>query len=135
MLQVSEIRDNKERFAQALAKRGLDAMPILEEVLQADELRRKTQAQLDETLAQSNTFSKEIGQLFKSGEVQKANLAKDQFVANVTHELRTPLTGAMGMLDLLRDTDLNSEQTFMVATAQKSSRYLLNVVNDMLHSV
>ena len=39
MLQVSEIRDNKERFAQALAKRGLDAMPILEDVLHADELR------------------------------------------------------------------------------------------------
>ena len=65
-------------------------------------------------------------------EVQKANLAKDQFVANVTHELRTPLTGTMGMLDLLRDTKLDGEQAFMVATAQKSSHYLLSVVNDML---
>ena len=78
MLQVSEIREHKDRFAKALAKRGLDAMPIIEEVLKADELRRKTQAELDETLAQSNTFSKEIGQLFKSGEVQKANLLKEK---------------------------------------------------------
>ena len=64
--------------------------------------------------------------------VKQANLAKDQFVANVTHELRTPLTGAMGMLDLLKDTELTGEQYFMVNTAQKSSHYLLNVVNDML---
>ena len=78
MLQVSEIREHKDRFAKALAKRGLDAMPIIEEVLKADELRRNTQAELDETLAQSNTFSKEIGQLFKSGEVQKANLLKEK---------------------------------------------------------
>ncbi|MEX0298866.1 MAG: ATP-binding protein [Kordiimonas sp.] len=68
----------------------------------------------------------------KMKEVEQANLAKDQFVANVTHELRTPLTGAMGMLDLLKDTELTDEQSFMVETAQKSSHYLLNVVNDML---
>ena len=78
MLQVSQIREHKEAYAKALSKRGLDAMPILDKVLAADELRRKTQAQLDETLAQSNTFSKEIGQLFKSGEVQKANLLKEK---------------------------------------------------------
>jgi seryl-tRNA synthetase len=62
----------------ALAKRGIDATQVLEEVLQADETRRSTQAKLDETLAQSNTFSKEIGILFKKGETQKANLLKEK---------------------------------------------------------
>jgi seryl-tRNA synthetase len=52
----------------------------LEEVLKADEERRASQAQLDEVLAQSNSYSKEIGKLFKSGEVQKANELKEKTV-------------------------------------------------------
>ena len=72
MLQVNQIRENKEKFIQALSKRGFDATTIFEEVLKTDELRKATQAKLDEILSQSNTFSKEIGILFKSGEPQKA---------------------------------------------------------------
>ena len=57
MLQVNEIRENKEKFIQALSKRGFDASIIFSDVLQTDELRKATQAKLDETLAQSNSFS------------------------------------------------------------------------------
>ena len=78
MLQVHEIRDNKEEFITALAKRGLEAQAVLEEVLAADEARRNTQAKLDETLAQANTLSKEIGMLFKSGATDKANELKEK---------------------------------------------------------
>lgn len=78
MLQVQEIRDHKEAYIKALSKRGIDAKAVFEEVLQADEERRNTQLQLDETLAQSNSFSKEIGKLFQSGETQKANLLKEK---------------------------------------------------------
>jgi len=78
MLQVNDIRENKENFILALNKRGFDATSIFEEVLQTDEKRKATQSRLDETLAQSNTFSKEIGLLFKNGEVQKANLLKEK---------------------------------------------------------
>lgn len=46
-----------------------------------DEERRATQAQLDDVLAQSNSYSKEIGKLFQSGEVQKANELKEKTVA------------------------------------------------------
>ncbi len=78
MLQVNEIRNNKEKYIQALTKRGFDAASIFDEVLQTDEDRRTTQARLDDILAQSNTFSKEIGILFKNGEVQKANILKEK---------------------------------------------------------
>lgn len=78
MLQVSEIRKNKEAMAKALSKRGIDANSLLDQVLEADEARRATQTQLDEILAQSNSFSKEIGMLFKSGETQKANVLKEK---------------------------------------------------------
>ncbi len=78
MLQVNEIRENKEKFIHALSKRGFDASKIFSDVLQTDELRKTTQAKLDETLAQSNSFSKEIGLLYKNGEAQKATLLKEK---------------------------------------------------------
>ena len=78
MLQVNEIREHREKFIAALAKRDFDANDVFENVLKTDEERRNAQAKLDETLALSNTFSKEIGMLFKNGEVQKANLIKEK---------------------------------------------------------
>lgn len=80
MLQVNEIRDNKKKYIEALAKRGLEMTSVLDEILDADEERRKNQAELDEVLSQSNTYSKEIGKLFKSGEVEKANELKAKTV-------------------------------------------------------
>ncbi len=80
MLQVTDIRENKESYLKALAKRGIDAASIFGEILNVDEQRRSSQAQLDEVLAQSNSYSKEIGKLFQSGEVQKANQLKEKTV-------------------------------------------------------
>ena len=80
MLQVTDIRENKEKYIKALAKRGVDASSVFEEVLSLDEERRSSQAQLDEVLAQSNSYSREIGKLFQSGEVQKANELKEKTV-------------------------------------------------------
>ena len=79
MLQVQLIRDHKQIVLEGLAKRNFaDAETIIEQVLTADENRRKTQVELDNVLAESNKMSKEIGGLFKSGEVQKANLLKEK---------------------------------------------------------
>ena len=61
MLQVNDIRENKENFILALSKRGFDATTIFEDVLKTDTERKATQSKLDEILAQSNTLSKEIG--------------------------------------------------------------------------
>ena len=78
MLQVAHIRENKEVYMEALKKRNFEAETIFGEVLQLDEERRSTQAELDNTLAESNRLSKEIGMLFKSGEHEKANTVKKQ---------------------------------------------------------
>ncbi len=78
MLQVSQIREQYDQSIEALAKRGVDAREVFDRVLKLDEQRRATQAQLDETLAQSNTFSKEIGQLFQNGQPRKANILKEK---------------------------------------------------------
>jgi seryl-tRNA synthetase len=75
MLQVHFIRENKQKVLEGLAKRNFaDAETIVDQVLTADENRRKTQVSLDEALAESNKLSKEIGAFFKMGEIQKAGL-------------------------------------------------------------
>ena len=79
MLQVQFIRDHKETVLKGLAKRNFEnAESVIEEVLSADEKRRATQVSLDNTLAESNKISKEIGAFFKSGEIQKASLLKEK---------------------------------------------------------
>lgn len=81
MLQVQFIRDNKETVLEGLQKRNFpNAAAIIEQVLNTDETRRKSQVELDNVSAESNKLSKEIGLLFKSGEVQKANLVKEKTV-------------------------------------------------------
>jgi seryl-tRNA synthetase len=80
MLQVPFIRDNKDLVIAGLAKRNMDATSVINQVLSLDEERRRIQTELDNTLAESNTLSKEIGNLYKSGETQKANLLKEKTV-------------------------------------------------------
>lgn len=79
MLQVQFIRDNKQVVLDGLAKRNFaNAEDIINQVLNADETRRATQVSLDNVLSESNKLSKEIGSLFKSGEVQKATILKEK---------------------------------------------------------
>ena len=78
MLQVQRIRDHKEAFIKALKKRGMDATPVISQVLEADDNRRATQAKLDDILAEANSLSKEIGILFKSGKADQATALKEK---------------------------------------------------------
>ncbi|NKI30817.1 serine--tRNA ligase [Croceivirga thetidis] len=76
MLQLQKIREHKDAFIEALKKRNIDAVPLFDQVLELDEKRRATQTELDNTLAESNKISKEIGMLFKSGKAAEANELK-----------------------------------------------------------
>ncbi|MAB48477.1 MAG: serine--tRNA ligase [Flavobacteriaceae bacterium] len=78
MLQVAFIRENKDAVINGLAKRNIDATEMINDVIALDEDRRNLQTQLDNSKAESNSLSKEIGNLFKSGEVQKANVLKEK---------------------------------------------------------
>ncbi|WP_127140838.1 serine--tRNA ligase [Flagellimonas marinaquae] len=78
MLQLQNIRENKESIITALKKRNIDAAPMITKVLELDEKRRSIQTELDTTLAESNKISKEIGILFKTGKAQEANVLKEK---------------------------------------------------------
>lgn len=76
MLQLNTIREEKDRVLAGLKKRNFKELGLIDEIIALDEKRRSTQLVLDESLAKSNTLSKEIGSLFKSGETEKANVLK-----------------------------------------------------------
>jgi PAS domain S-box-containing protein len=63
---------------------------------------------------------------------EAASFAKSQFLATMSHELRTPMTGVMGMLDLMKEAGLTSEQSRYVGLAYDSAENLLTLLNDIL---
>jgi signal transduction histidine kinase/CheY-like chemotaxis protein len=72
----------------------------------------------------------ELAAAYKRAE--EATRAKSTFLANMSHEIRTPMNGVLGMLDLIRETRLSSEQKHFLKTAYNSSEALLTVINDIL---
>ena len=65
-------------------------------------------------------------------ELEGAVRAKSQFLANMSHEIRTPLNGVLGMLELVRQTELGPPQQRFIETARRSGETLLGVINGVL---
>jgi len=83
MLEIARIRSEKDQIANSLKKRGWDAekLTLIDKVISFDDERKAVQSSNDELLSQRNKLSKEIGELFKSGKADEANLAKSKVEA------------------------------------------------------
>jgi light-regulated signal transduction histidine kinase (bacteriophytochrome)/ActR/RegA family two-component response regulator len=62
----------------------------------------------------------------------QATRAKTEFLATMSHEIRSPMSGLLGVLEILRKTDLSDEQAAMATMIHKSATLLLSVLNDIL---
>src|SRR5574343_113122 len=78
MLQVSFLREEKERVLEGLKKRNFKQLELVDEAIQLDDERKKTQQELDSQLAEINKISKEIGILMKEGKKEEAEAAKSK---------------------------------------------------------
>lgn len=93
---------------------------------------------------QINVYTDELQQTLEELEIRNAELditrskaiyannAKSEFLANMSHEIRTPLSGIIGFTELLQGTRLSVQQTDYLNTIHKSSRHLLDIINDVL---
>ncbi len=66
-------------------------------------------------------------------QLERANQAKDSFIAHMGHELRTPLNSIIGFSEILqRDPELSARQSQNVDIVHRSSKHLLTLINDIL---
>jgi len=70
--------------------------------------------------------------LLAKEQAERASAVKTDFLAMMSHEIRTPASGVLGVLDLLADAPLDSEQRKLLDIAMASGRALHNIINDIL---
>jgi signal transduction histidine kinase/DNA-binding response OmpR family regulator len=68
----------------------------------------------------------------RTEELEQANAAKTEFVANMSHDIRNPLNGIVGLALALDDTRLDPKQREIVATLRECTTYLSSLVDDVL---
>jgi PAS domain S-box-containing protein len=71
--------------------------------------------------------------LLKAKEMaENATRITSEFLTNMSHGIRTPMNGVLGMLDLLRETDMTPIQLDWLETAHSSGEILREIVNNIL---
>lgn len=76
MLQIAYIREHADEVVDRLKVRNMDARTLIDDVLKADQVRRESQTELDQLLSESKQLSAQIGQLFKEGKRDEAEVIR-----------------------------------------------------------
>jgi signal transduction histidine kinase len=65
-------------------------------------------------------------------QAEVATKAKNEFLANMSHEIRTPMNGIMGLMYMLKGTDLTERQRRYLQRVEDTARTLMAVMGDIL---
>lgn len=103
MLQLQLIRQNAQWIKERLAVKNFKELELVDEIIAADEQRKKLQVEFDSTQAKINSASKEIGQLMSKGQKQEAEEKKKEVAAlkETLDPIKEKLTGT--------ESDLNDK--------------------------
>ena len=83
MIDIKFLRENPEVVKENIKKKFQDnKLPLVDEVIELDQERRKTQQEADELRASKNKIAKEIGGLMAQGKKEEAEAKKAEVAAN-----------------------------------------------------
>ncbi|MBE9487756.1 MAG: serine--tRNA ligase [Bacteroidetes bacterium] len=80
MLTLKAIKEQPDFIIERLLVKGYNAKENIAEIIELDGNKRKVQTELDQINNQLNMIAKEVGMLFKKGEVETANIKKQETV-------------------------------------------------------
>ena len=85
MLNISNLREQKKEIVELLKIKNFNALDLIDSVIEKDNSRKLNQQKSDEVLSKLNQIAKEIGALYKQGNIEKANSLK-QFSVELKEE-------------------------------------------------
>ena len=80
MLNISNLREQKKEIVELLKIKNFNALDLIDSVIEKDNSRKLNQHKSDEVLFKLNQIAKEIGALYKQGNIEKANSLKQSSV-------------------------------------------------------
>tara|TARA_B100000902_G_scaffold392363_1_gene444646 strand:- start:320 stop:1582 length:1263 start_codon:yes stop_codon:yes gene_type:complete len=80
MLNISNLREQKKEIVELLKIKNFNALDLIDSVIEKDNSRKLNQQKSDEVLSKLNQIAKEIGVLYKQGNIEKANSLKQSSV-------------------------------------------------------
>ncbi len=109
-----------------LARLVINSFDHKEKLLGEIEIRKRSEYDLQEAM-----YKVETSTLEKIKAEQSAS-AKTDFLSTMSHEIRTPINGVIGIINLLKEEELNSRQKEYVNILDFSSKHLLSLISDVL---
>jgi len=105
MLQISFIRESKDRVIEGLKRRNFkeEDLKIVDDLIALDDRRRSLQTELDNALAERNQMSRAIGELMKTGKADEATSARNRVneLKGATEQLEAQLAESTSQLTAL----------------------------------
>ena len=123
---VVEVTDSREF---GMLQSGFNAMIESMRNSQA-ELSAMATKQLRDALNELEDKNQDL--ILQREKAQQANQAKSRFLATMSHEIRTPLSGMLGMLTLIKGTQLSNTQSEYVGNLELAAKSLRALIEDIL---
>lgn len=119
----ADLREHQEQLEKVVEERTADLRRINEQLKVEIEGRKQYEQALRESKERLEAAQRNA---------EAANVAKGEFLANMSHEMRTPLAGVLGMIKLVLDMEIGSEERQLLEMAKRSADSLLRIISDVL---
>ena len=128
MLTLTQIREDRDQIILALSKRGIDVTESIDKIILLDQERRSLQKELDDTLAKSNSLSRQIGELMKAGKRDEAEGVKSETsgIKQKSSELKEQMQGHETSMNEILYTIPNTPADIVVAGKSEEDNEIIS---------